>query len=410
MPLLFTCDQLRPGMQLAAAFMLRGRVMLPGGKVLTEADVEVLQRKFPSITLRIGDPVLDNLVEFEDDSRERQVAEEATSHISHCMHKVHERFGSRTTVATVNFNSLKSAACDVMDYLKDHPVSAALLDQSLNRDSYLVSHTGNVFYLCMVLGAAVRDYVVRERTRQTSAATLTGSVSMDLTPLGLGAMFLDLGMYPLEHLINQEGPLSEADRALVAEHPIAGAEMLPESMPPATRMIVRTHHENFSGCGYPARMPGANQHVFTRIARICDAYNAATATHVYKKAKSPARALWEITCGPYRQLYDPVLARVFMGLIQPFPIGAKMHMSDGQIAVVVRYNRQHPFKPQVIVAFDRNGERLPATQVPKAVTPGDGNALRIASFEGEDLSYLQDAVDKEALPVERTNFFAMAYP
>ncbi len=49
MPLLFNCKELQAGMKLAEAFIWRGRVMLPGGKVLTDADVDVLHRKHPDV-------------------------------------------------------------------------------------------------------------------------------------------------------------------------------------------------------------------------------------------------------------------------------------------------------------------------------------------------------------------------
>ena len=70
-------------------------------------------------------------------------------------------------------------------------------------------------------------------------------------------------------------------------------------MPSAAKMVVRWHHENFDGSGYPDRKPGSSLHVFVRIARICDAFDAATSEKFYKQAKSPVRALWEMTFGPY---------------------------------------------------------------------------------------------------------------
>lgn len=410
MPLLLCCEELQKGMRLAEAFIWRGRMMLPGGKILTESDVDILRRKYPHVSLRVGDPVLDSLAEFEDDSREREVAEQVTGRISQCMGQVHERFASRASMGGLDFHAVKVAAMEVMEYLQSHPVSAALLNRSLHGDSYLPDHAGNVFYLCMVLGGAVRDYVVRERSRQTAAADLSSAVSMDLLPLGLGAMFMDLGMYSLQHLVGQDGPLSDSERALVREHPVSGADMLPESIPAAARMVVRTHHENFDGSGYPYSLPGPSLHIFTRIARICDAYDAATAGHIYRQAKSPARALWEISSGPYQRFYDPVLSKVLSSLIQPFPIGAKLLLRDGRQAVVVRYNRKCPFQPYGIIAFDRQGLRLPTGELVGPVMLGQGD-LCLDSFAGEDLSFLyrSELPEELAVQVEGT-FFSTVFP
>lgn len=390
------------------------RMMLPGGKVLTREDVDLLQRKYPEVMLKVGDPVLDSVAEFEDDSKEREVAQTVTTKISKCMSEVQERFSTRTSLASINFNAMRQSVSSVLDYLKNNPVGAALLTHNATSpESYLAEHAGNVFYLSMVLGSAVRDYVVRERMRQTAAQNLSTHIAMDLLPLGLGAMFIDVGMVPLEHIFRTGYELTAEDRAAIRLHPAKGADMLPDSLPAGVKMVVRTHHEQYDGSGYPDGTTGDRQHVFTRIARICDAYDAGTAERVYKKAKSPARVIWEMLAGPHKGCYDPILAKVFASLIQPFPIGARIKLADGRHAVVVRYNRKQPFCPQVIVAFDADNVRLPNEQLEGPLPLGDGNALRMASFNGEDLSFVYaehlDAVETPAR-VEDASLFEMAYP
>src|SRR5688572_8067999 len=163
MPLLFNCQDLQPGMRLAEAFFFRGRVMIPGGKVLTDTDIDVLNRKYPATCLRVSDPVLDGLAEFQDDAKDREVAASARQKVAASVADVQQRLGGQTSLASVNFNAMRSAAEGVMDYLAANPVSAALLDQSIDPASPTSGHSGNVFYLSIVLGTAVRDYVMRER-------------------------------------------------------------------------------------------------------------------------------------------------------------------------------------------------------------------------------------------------------
>ena len=389
MPLLLTCQDLQTGMRLAEAFVWRGRVMLPGGKVLTASDVHVLHRTYPDVSFRVSDPFLDAIADFEDDGGDREVAQVARQKVAACAADVQARFAAQSSLATVNFNAVRSAAGDVMDYIGRNPVSAALLDRTVDPLSPLAGHTGNVFYLSVVLGTAVRDYVMRERQRQTSASHLSATIAMNLLPLGLGAMFMDVGMYGLQHVFDPGYVLSDADRAALRQHPLTGADMLPDTLPAGTKMVVRSHHENFDGSGYPDGQAGERMHVFTRIVRVCDAFVAATAPRPHRAAKSPARALWEMCRGQYRHCYDPELTRVFTGLIQPFPIGAKVRLRDGRYAVVVRYNRTDPFLPSAIIAFNEAGERLGESQV-KGPIPIGGGDLPLGSFDGEDLSFLHD--------------------
>jgi hypothetical protein len=390
MPLLISSQELQPGMRLAEAFMFRGRIMLPGGKTLSADDVDILRRKYPDVTLRVGDPILDSLVTFEDDGREREIATMVTQQIATKVSEVQAKFSHHTDLSGVDFGSMRQAVHSVVDFLKSNPVSAALISRQGSSAGYLADHAGNAFYLGMVLGGAVKDYVVRERQRQTSAAALSPSLAMDLLPLGLGCMLMDIAMAPLGHVFTPGYALSPQDREAIFNHPIAGADMLPDSFPAAAKMIVRWHHENFDGTGYPHRRPGPSLHVFVRIARICDAFDAATSDKLYQRAKSPARALWEMSAGPFRKCYDPVLMKVFTSVIQPFPIGAKLTLADGRGAVVVKYNRKSAFHPTVVVAFDEQGNRLAADQLEGPLNVGDGNSLRLRSFGAEDLSYLAE--------------------
>ena len=393
MPLLVSCSDLQPGMRLAEAFLFKGRTMLPGGKMLGEDDVQVLRRKYPDITLKIGDPVLDSVVNFEDDSKEREIAATVTTKISTAMADVQKRFSHHTDLSGINFQAMRNQVSSVVDFLKDNPVSMALLNPNASSASYFNAHAGNVFYLCMVLGSAVRDYVVRERQRQTSAQNLTTKIAIDLLPLGLGAMFIDVAMYPLEHILEPGYELTDDDRTKIREHPNAGADLIPDNLPPAVKMVVRTHHENFDGSGYPARKTGASLHIFTRIVRICDAFDAATSEKFYKGAKSTARVLWEMSLGTFRNCYDPVLMKVFCGIIQPFPIGAKLKLSDNRTAVVVKYNRKQPFQPTVVIAFDEHGERYPVDKLVGPLNVGEDNDLRIQQFAEEPMAYLYEGGD-----------------
>ncbi len=412
MPLLVSCEELQPGMKLCEALISNGRVMLQGGKRLTRADITVIQRRYPGLRFRVSDHILDGAVDFEDDSHEREVAAQTQRKVSSVVSDVGDRFAQRSSLGEAECAAFRSAVKELMAYLKANPVSAALITNCLDGDSYLSAHTGNVFYLSMLLGSTVVDYVVDERNRQTWAGSLQASFATDLTPLGLGTMVMDLGMIPLQHLFKEDNPLTDADRQALREHPVLGAQMLPDSFSSGAKMIVRTHHENLDGTGYPAGMAGDKIHVFTRIVRIADAYDAATSDRAYRGAKSSPRVLWEMTAGPYSRFYDPTLMKAFARLIQPFPIGSKLRLEDGRYAAVVKYNRSNPFLPTVVIAFDCRERPIPRRELEDPVDLSEPNDLRIKSFRGEDLSFIYAADPPEHACV-REKFVALldaAYP
>lgn len=376
-------------MRLSKALFYNGRMMLPGGRELGQGEINLLRTKYNHLNVLIGDPILDKLITFEEDDHDREVAATAQSKITSCMGEVHERFSKRASLVGMDFRAIEQTTSQMIDYLRDNPVSSALLNRSLDGESYLTEHAGNVFYLSMILGSAVRDYVITERQRQTSAKLGT-NMAMNLLPLALGAMFLDVGMYGLQDLFKSDKALTPKEQNLLRYHPVAGAEMVPTSFSPTARMTVRTHHENFDGSGYPYGLSGHKLHIFTRIVRIADSYDAATATHVYKNAKTPARVLWEMTAGPYARFYDPVLMKIFQSIIQPFPIGSKLRLADGRYAVVTKYNHRNPFAPYIVVAFDENNEPLPKERLVGPVTADAHGDLRLQMFGDEDVSYIYD--------------------
>jgi len=391
MPILVPCIELQPGMRLAEAFYYRDRLMLAADTDLTETDIRLMHSRFPQFSFRIQDSDLDASVMFEDDGYERQVARTAKRRIAECIFAVRERLAGRPTLGEEGVSLIHAAVVDVVKYLQDNPVSAALVENMVSGHGYLSEHAGNVFYLSMLMGTAAHDYVIEERRRLSPSRNLDPRLTESLVPLGLGAITMDLGMMSLQHLYGQNVPLTPELWQQIRDHPLRGAEMLPEDFSPTAKTLVRTHHENMDGTGYPLCISGEKLHVFSRIVRIADAYDAAIATRVYQKeAKTPRRVIWEMTTGPYRHCYDPKLVAVFTRLIHPFPIGAKIRLKSGQYAVVVRYNRTNPMAPLVVIAFDSHDRRLPNEYVSVPIQLGEAPEFRAASFASEDLSYLYE--------------------
>jgi len=50
--------------------------------------------------------------------------------------------------------------------------------------------------------------------------------------------------------------------------------------------IVRYHHENWNGTGYPLGLAGENIPPFARMARVADTFDAMTSSRAYRKAAS----------------------------------------------------------------------------------------------------------------------------
>jgi len=395
MPILMQVSDLEPGMILARNLVNKFSVLLPHGRRLNDCDIQVLLRRYPDLMVQIIDPVLDEIVDFQDTSREQEVSQEVRRNIAEVTKKVSTMVRSGVTLEAKNISGIQEVMSSMMEYLKNNQVTMAVIESSGSWNDYLQEHSANVFYLCLLIGNTIRNYIKQERERLTAAKAI--SHGLNLAPLGAAAMFHDIGMVPIDKLYSKSGPLTNEEIEQIRAHPTQGAQMLPEKIDPMVRQIIRQHHENQDGSGYPEGLPGDRLNIFARILRVADAYSAAIATRVFQKAKSPIRALYEMLYSNCNVLYDPVVLKVFASIVQPLPVGAKLKLSTGRWAVVVRHNRHNPFAPDIIVAFDELGDPLSKNQLEKPFSLGEKKDVEVVSFGTEDLSYINGIENLEGL-------------
>jgi len=415
MPIVVPVNQLEPGQTLASNVVNRFSVLLPYNHTLTETDITALQRRFPDKVVQVIDPLLDKVVEFDDDSQDNKISLEVRSNVASASQKVSQVVRSGVCLTADNIAGMQRTIEEMLQFLQDNPVTMAIIDQSNDWDEYLQEHSSNVFYLSMVIGNTIRNHIKRERERLSSAKRIRDAMS--LTSLATAAMIHDIGMVPIERLYHKAEPLTKDEIALIKAHPKNGADMLPDKIDPMVKMIIRCHHENQNGSGYPDGLPGDKISIFARIIRVADAYSAAISKTIYKKGKSQVLALYEMLHGDYKQFYDPVVLKVFAGLTQPFPIGAKLRLESEQIAVVTKHNPKNPFKPQVIVAFDKEGKSLPEEKFDGPFFLDQRDDVKVVSFGQEDISFINEPLeetvsdDRAEKPVQQYNeLFDLAYP
>ncbi len=394
MPILLNHNELEPGMAIAQNVMNQYSLLLPCGHKLTDRDIAAIKRVVPDSLIAISDPLLDDIVDFDDQGKDREVSQKTRKAVSSLVSKVNKQLTTGVSLTGDNISHMQDTIDDVLNYINENPVTTAIVEQSQNWDNYLQEQTANVFYLSIVIGNTIRNYIQQERKRMTMATKIYNA--LDLTSLAVAAMFHDIGMSKLEHLYHKETPLSPDELEQVRLHPTTGADMLPEKVDAMVKLVVRSHHENQDGTGYPNKLSGDKVNIFARIIRVADAYSAAISSKVYKNAKSPAIVLHEMVHGRAKQFYDPVVLKVFSNIVQPFPVGAKLKLKNNQWAVVVKHNMQDPFKPHIVIAFDDFGDPLPSEQIKQLRILGDEEDTQIQSFAGEDLSVLNTIPQESA--------------
>ena len=411
MPILIHVDNLEPGMVLGANVVNGFTTLLPHNRKLSDADINALQRKMPDLSVPIYDPLLDGVVEFDDNRHDQEVSLEVRRNIAKVTHKVSNMVRSGVNLDANQVRGMENAVKEMMEYLESNPVTLAIIQQSSNWDDYIQEHTANVFYLSMLVGNTIRNYIKNERERQSSAKVIHNA--MNLTPLGTAAMFHDIGMAPISHLYHKSEPLADKEKEQIRMHPIVGADMLPDTVDPMARLVIRCHHENLDGTGYPSQMEGVKINIFARILRVADAYTAAISDKVYAKAKTPLETLYEMLYGPSKRCFDPVVVKVFSSFVQPLPIGAKLKLNNGQTAVVVKHNRLDSFSPLVIVAFDEFGDPITRDVLRPPFELKQNEDIKAVSFGKIDLGFIYEPppeADESLTKHDYVEVFDYAFP
>lgn len=143
-----------------------------------------------------------------------------------------------------------------------------------------------------------------------------------LLDLERGALLHDVGkaLVPPE-ILRKGGPLTELEREIVREHPVAGYRMIEDfGFLRAAAGIVLCHHERFDGRGYPAGLAGDGIPLGARIFALADTLDAMSSDRVYRRGRTFEEALREIEQDAGGQ-FDPAIVDVFLSV----PVSAWRH-------------------------------------------------------------------------------------
>ncbi|MEK7084715.1 MAG: diguanylate cyclase, partial [Patescibacteria group bacterium] len=130
--------------------------------------------------------------------------------------------------------------------------------------------------------------------------------------LATAAMLHDLGKIIIpNHILRKTTSLTDEERRIIERHPTASAEILaPIGIFNQEVVIIRHHHENYDGTGYPNGLIGKNIPFGSRILAVANTFDAMTSKHWNIQAKSADDAIGEIVSLAGSQ-FDPEVVEAF---------------------------------------------------------------------------------------------------
>jgi putative nucleotidyltransferase with HDIG domain len=181
----------------------------------------------------------------------------------------------------------------------------------------------NRMYLSTVetLATAIdaKDEVTHGHIRRVQGAALALAKEVGVTDeeslkaIEAAALLHDTGKIAVpEHILNKPGKLTEAEFAKMKLHAPIGADILSAiDFPYPVVPIVRHHHENWDGTGYPDGLTGTEIPLGARILSVVDCFDALTSDRPYRPRMTDEQAL-AILSERRGRMYDPVIVDAFI--------------------------------------------------------------------------------------------------
>ncbi len=181
------------------------------------------------------------------------------------------------------------------------------------------------------LGLALeyRDHETQGHTRRVVAWAdqLAQDLKLDASTrkyLRWGAYLHDIGKLAVpDPILQKPDKLTPEEWVVMKSHTTTGAEILSKVpfLPKETLDVVRHHHENWDGTGYPDQIKGEDIPVLARVFSIVDTFDALYSPRPYKKAWKPAEIIEELRHQRGKK-FDPKLVDAFIARITS-PSGAQ---------------------------------------------------------------------------------------
>jgi len=148
------------------------------------------------------------------------------------------------------------------------------------------------------------------------ARTLGVTDDKQLRAIQAAALLHDTGKLAVpEYILNKPGPLTPAEFEKMKEHAAVGANILKSiDFPYPVEPIVRHHHENWDGRGYPDGLRGQEIPLGARILSVVDCYDALTSDRPYRPRMTRQQAE-HILQDRRGTMYDPWVVDGFLKIL-----------------------------------------------------------------------------------------------
>jgi putative nucleotidyltransferase with HDIG domain len=174
----------------------------------------------------------------------------------------------------------------------------------------------------LAIAVDAKDQVTHGHIRRVQQHTLAVAAALGVTDrtelkaIEAGALLHDIGKLAVpDYILNKPTALTPAEFEIIKKHPSMGARILTAvEFPYPIVPIVRHHHEQWDGRGYPDGLVGTEIPLSARILAVVDCFDALTSDRPYRPRLSDVQAI-AILRSRKGTFYDPSVVETMIGLI-----------------------------------------------------------------------------------------------
>lgn len=207
----------------------------------------------------------------------------------------------------------------IISYLTYHTSMARIEDANRHVGELNHLYLSTIETLAMAIDA--KDQITHGHIRrvQEYSVALARQMGVDdenlIKAIEAASLLHDMGKLAVpENILNKPGKLTASEFEVMKTHSSVGADLLAAiEFPYPVVPIVRHHHENWDGSGYPAQLSGTDIPIGARILSVVDCFDALTSDRPYRSKLSDAEAI-AILQDRRGTMYDPLVVDVFIAM------------------------------------------------------------------------------------------------
>lgn len=148
-----------------------------------------------------------------------------------------------------------------------------------------------------------------------------------ISAIEAASLLHDMGKLAVpEYILNKPGALTPAEFEKMKLHASVGADILGAiEFPYPVVPIVRHHHENWDGSGYPDGLKGTGIPIGARILSVVDCFDALTSDRPYRPRLADTEAV-RILIQRRGTMYDPLIVDTFVSIYPELAESAERHI------------------------------------------------------------------------------------